>query len=245
MTYAIKNPAAGKDYKAFILFYVAILALVAPVSMIYVFVLGGDRITTAYASFWAFDFAMYGMLLTPWLPLKSLKNHSNYDRLSLMVLIWVVTYCIIALTFEIPWVFFHETMAQHRDAMWTYTWMQYVDGGDSRYADPSIEVLFAEIWACLNAVIASIAMYHWFKSGKTSAGAIYALMFCAVMHITPTVYYYVHQIVSGFPNVDMNHPGNWLAKFILSNSCWLWMPFVLYYWCMQTLPRLYTGKAPE
>jgi hypothetical protein len=90
-----------------------------------------------------------------------------------------------------------------------------------------------------------IALYHGFKSGKTSAGAIYVLMFCAVMHITPTVYYYVHQIVSGFTDVDMNHAGNWLAKFILSNSYWLWMFFVHYYWCMQTLPRLYTGKTKE
>jgi len=88
-----------------------------------------------------------------------------------------------ALTFEIPWVFFHETMAQHPTEMWTYTWMQYVDGGDKRYADPDFEVLYAESVACLNAVIASIALYQWYKSGKTNPKCVYALMFCAVLHI--------------------------------------------------------------
>lgn len=243
MTHAVISPRVGGDYKALILFYVSILALVAPASMIYVFVLGGDRVTTAYASFWAFDFAMYGMLLTPWLPLKSLSGHSRYDRLCLMVQIWVITYCVVAATFEVPWLLLHEEIAKAPNEMWSYTWMQYVDGGDKRYADPTVEVLFAETWACLNALIAGIALYRWYTSGRNSTGAVYALMFCAGMHISPTVFYYVHEISSGFPNVDTSAAGNFWAKFILSNSCWLWMPFIVFYWGTQTLPRLYTGRA--
>jgi hypothetical protein len=243
MTYAAINPPVGKDYKALILFYVAILGMVAPASMIYVFMLGGDRVETAYMSFWAFDFAMYGMLLTPWLPLPSLKNHTSYDKLSLMVQIWVITYCVIALTFEIPWLLLYEEIAKAPNEMWSYTWMQYVDGGDKRYANPTVEVLFAETWACINAFIASIALFNWYKSGKTSAGSIYALMFCAGMHISPTAFYYVHEIAMGFPNVDTTAAGNFWAKFIISNSCWFWMPFVTFVWCTKTLPRLYTGKA--
>ena len=240
--FAAVNPSVGGDYKAFIFFYVAILALVAPVSMIYVFHMGGDRVLTAYGSFWAFDVAIYGMLLTPWLPLKSLSNHTRYDRLSLMVQIWVITYCVVAATFEVPWLLLHKEIAQAPHAMWSYTWMQYVDGGDKRYANPTTEVLFAETWACLNALIASIALINWYKSGKTSTGSVFALMFCAVMHISPTVFYYTNEIMNGFPNVDTHAAGNFWAKFILSNSCWLWMPFFLFYWCTRTLPRLYTGR---
>lgn len=241
--FAATSPRAGKDYKTLIFFYVSILALVAPVSMIYVFMLGGDRVLTAYGSFWAFDFAMYGMLLTPWLPLASLKNHSNYDRLSLMVQIWVITYCVVAATFEVPWLLLYKEIAAAPNEMWSYTWMQYVDGGDKRYANPTMEVLFAETWACINAFIAAIALFNWYKSGKTSTGSVFALMFCAVMHISPTVFYYTHEITQGFPNVDTEAAGNFVAKFILSNSCWLWMPFVVFYWGTQTLPRLYTGRA--
>src|SRR5690606_27026461 len=109
--FAASHPKVGNDYKAFIFFYVTILGLVAPLSMIYVFVLGGDRVTTAYASFWAFDFAMYGMLLTPWLPLASLKRFNNYQRLSLMVQIWVITYVIVAATFEVPWLLLYKEIA--------------------------------------------------------------------------------------------------------------------------------------
>jgi hypothetical protein len=243
MTFAVQNPSAGRDYKMIILFFAAILALVVPASTVWVFMLGGDRTTTAYASFWAFDFAMYGMLITPWLPLASLKNHSRYDRLSLMVLAWIVVYSLIAITWEIPWLFFHDVIAANPEAVWTYSWMQYVDGGDIRYANPNLEILFAETMACLNGVIAATTLYFWFKSGKSCPKCIFVFMFCAVMHIMPTIYYYTHEILSGMPNVDTSHPGNWLAKFVIGNSCWLWMPFVLFYWCTETLPRLYTGKA--
>ena len=232
-------PPVGKDFKILIAVFAAIMAACGPLGILNVFFLNGDRVTTAYASFWAFDVAIYGMLISPWLPLPSLQNHGKYDRLSLMVLIWIITYVLIAITFEVPWLLLYEDIAAAPDAMWSYFWMMYVDGGDARYANPTTEILFAETWACINALIAAIALYHWYKSGKRSANAIFALMFCAVMHISPTAFYYVHEITNGFPNVDTEAAGNFVAKFILSNSCWFWMPFVLFYWCTQTIPRLF------
>ena len=236
---AISSPPVGKDYQYMITAFALIMAACGPLGIINVFLLEGDRVTTAYASFWAFDVAIYGMLLTPWLPLPSLQQHSRYDRLSLMVLIWIITYVLIALTFEVPWLLLYKQIAAAPDAMWSYFWMMYVDGGDARYANPTTEILFAEVWACINAAIAATALYHWYRSGKRSLNAVYAFMFCAVMHISPTVFYYVHEITNGFPNVDTEAAGNFVAKFILSNSCWFWMPFVLFYWCTQTIPRLF------
>lgn len=240
--HAVTIPPVGRDYKILITIFAAIMGACGPLGIINVFMLDGDRVTTAYASFWAFDIAIYGMMITPWLPLKSLKQHSRYDRLSLMVLTWIITYIFIAATFEVPWLLLYKEIAAAPDAMWSYFWIMYVDGGDARYANPTTEILFAETWACLNAFIAAIALYHWYKSGKTSIKSIYAFMFCAVMHISPTAFYYVHEIVNGFPNVDTTAAGNFIAKFILSNSCWLWMPFVLFYWCTQTIPRLFLGN---
>lgn len=243
MVQPITIPTVGKDFKSLIILYVSVLVLCGPAGIFYVYGLGGDRANAAYGSFWAFDFAMYGLLFTPWLPLASLKNFSNYERLSLMVQAWVITYAMIALTFEIPWLLLHEQMAAAPEALWTFFWMMYVEGGDTRYADPSLEILYAEFLACANAAIASVAIYKWFKSGRSNVNAVLLLMFCACMHIPPTIFYYTNEIVSGFPHVDTEVVSNWLAKFIISNSCWLWMPFVVLYWGKETLHRLYTGQA--
>ncbi len=239
--HSVTIPPVGKDYKTLIMMFALLMMACGPLAIINVFFLEGDRVTTAYASFWAFDIAIYGMLLTPWLPLNSLKNHTNYERLSLMVLVWLVTYPLVAITFEVPWLLFHKEMAADSEAMWSYFWVMYVDGGDSRYANPTTDIIIYETWACINALIAVIALYTWYKSGKTSVKAIYALMFCAVMHVSPTVFYYSNEFANGFPHVDTHAAGNFIAKFILSNSCWLWMPLVLFYWCTQTIPRLFTG----
>ena len=140
--YSAAIPAVGQDYRIVIALFASIMAACGPLGILNVFVLGGDRVTTAYASFWAFDVAIYGMLFTPWLPLPSLKHHSTYDRLSLMVLTWIVTYVLIAITFEVPWLLLYKDIAAAPEAMWSYFWMMYVDGGDSRYADPTTEILY-------------------------------------------------------------------------------------------------------
>jgi hypothetical protein len=193
-------------------------------------------------SFWAFDFAMYGMMLLPWLPLPSLQRHTNYDRLSLMVQFWVITYIFVAATFEVPWLLLYEKIALAENEKWAYPFWAYINGGDIRYLNPDLQVIYSEISACVVAFFSAIAMTVWLKSGRRSAAAVYVLMFGAVTHISPTVMYYSLEIAQGFPNVDLEHPGNWLAKFTLSNSCWLWMPFVVFYWCTRTLKRLYTGQ---
>lgn len=237
-----QTPKVGKDYIILIGIFIFLLATVVPVGMGGVYLLDIERKYMAYLNFWVFDVAMYGMLLTPWLPLKSLQQHSNWDRLTLMVQTWVVTYSITALTYEVPWVLFHETIAQYPDALWTYMWTVYVEGGDVRYADPSFFVLAAETSACIVAFISSFALYHWFKSGRSSTMAVYALMLCAVLHMWPTIYYYFDEILHGFPHVDTEVVSNFWGKFILSNSCWFWMPMVVWYWGTQTLPRLYGAK---
>ena len=193
----------------------------------------------AYISFWVFDVCMYGMLLTPWLPLPALANHSKFQRLQMMIEIWVWTYVLIALTYEIPWVFGYQYIAYAEDELWAYPWWSYIHGGDIRYLYVDLHVLFSEVWACLNAAIAAVALYIWYKSRRTSTTAVYMLMFCAGMHIAPTVQYYSLEAFHHFPNVDVGNPNNFIAKFILSNSPWLIMPFFVFTWGTRALPRLY------
>ena len=242
-THACTRPPIGKDAKTILGFLIFTLIASSQFGGYMVFNHDADRAQMAYLSFWAFDFAMYGMMLLPWLPLPSLKNHSAYDRLSVMVQFWVFTYIAVALTFEVPWLLLYEKIAVSRDAMWAYPFWAYIDGGDVRYLNPDLQVIYSEISACVVAFFSAIAITVWLKSGRRSAGAVCWLMFGAATHISPTIMYYTLEIVQGFPNVDLEHPGNWLAKFILSNSCWFWMPFVVWFWGVKTLRRLYTGKA--
>ena len=237
-----QRPRVGKDYIAIIGIFIVLLATVVPVGMIGVYFFDVERKYMAYLNFWVFDISMYGMMITPWLPLKSLQKFTNWHRLTLMVQTWMVTYTITAFTYEVPWVLFWETIAKHPDAVWTYMWTVYVEGGDIRYANPSFFVLAAETSACIVAFITLAALYVWFKSGQTSTKAVYALMLCAALHMWPTIYYYTDEILHGFPHVDTEVISNFYGKFILSNSLWLWMPAVVWYWGTQTLPRLYKAQ---
>ncbi len=241
MIHACERPAVGRDVKIILGFLIAILLAVGPAGGYAVFSLGADKAQMAYLSFWSFDVAMYGMMLLPWLPLPSLRKHSRYDRFSLMIQFWIITYIFVVFSFEIPWVLGYEIIGKAENEMWAYPWWAYINGGDKRYLNPDLQVIFAESSACVVGIISAFAIAKWLRSGKRSVVAIHVLMFCAVLHISPTIQYYTLEIVQGFPNVDMNHPGNWLAKFILSNSCWLFMPFLTFLWGAQTLKRLYTG----
>lgn len=198
-----------------------------------------DITEMAYISFWAFDISMYGMLLTPWLKLPALANRTRYQRLTMMVEIWVWFYALIALTYEIPWVFGYDEIAYAEDELWAFPWWSYIHGGDIRYLYVDLHVLFSEAWACTNAAIAATALYIWYKSRRASTTAVYMLMFCAGMHIAPTVQYYSLEAFHSFPNVDTGNVHNFWGKFIFSNSPWLIMPFVVFTWGTLALPRLY------
>lgn len=198
-----------------------------------------DIIQLAYASFWVFDFVIWGMLLIPWMPLPALKNHTMLDRMRFMVEIWVWIYVLVAYIYEVPWVFGYHQIAYHEESLWAYQWWSYIHGGDIRYLYVELEVLFAEAWACTNAFIASFALFFWYRSGRSSTGAVFTLMFCAGMHIAPTVQYYSLEAFHGFPNVDVGNPNNFVAKFILSNSPWLLMPFMVFFWGTRELPNLF------
>src|SRR5690606_7385536 len=156
----------------------------------------------AYISFWVFDFCLLGMYLVPWLKLPALAHYTTHQRWTFMIEVWVWVYVLIALTYEVPWVLGYSQMAYAEDELWAYPWWSYIQGGDIRYLYVEKHVLFSEIWACLNAAIAAVALYLWYKADRKSTTAVYMLMFCAGMHIAPTVQYYSLEAFHGFPNVD-------------------------------------------
>ncbi|QHS10070.1 emopamil-binding family protein [Sinimarinibacterium sp. NLF-5-8] len=217
-----------------------VVIAVGQIGAIGVHFFGFDRVTMAYANFWAFDFTLIGMLIVPWLPLPSLHNHTRAQRLDLMVQVWVCTYVAIVFTWEIPWLLLYKHIAVAHDQFWAYQFWAYIDGGDIRYKDPDAQVLFAEFWTCLNGVGALFAIRAWFKSNKTSAAAVFYLMLAAVGHITTSAQYFLTETLTGFPNVDVTVASNFWAKFVFSNCSWMIMPFIVIVWGMGTIKRIYS-----
>jgi len=236
-------PLVNSEASLLIALFATLLSSVGFCGGLAVHFFGIDIVEMAYISFWVFDAAMLGMLITPWLPLPALASYSPFQRLQFMVEIWIWIYVLIALTYEIPWVFGYQQIAYAEDELWAYPWWSYIHGGDIRYLHVDLHVLFAEAWACTNATIAALALYIWYKSKRTSPTAVYMLMFCAGMHIAPTVQYYSLESFHHFPNVDINNPHNFWGKFILSNCSWLIMPFVVFTWGTKALPRLYGAMS--
>jgi hypothetical protein len=232
-------PLIKSEVSLLIAFFALTLSNVSFLGGLGVHFFGLDITQMAYISFWTFDVCLLGMYTVPWLKLPALANYSNFQRFTMMIEIWVWVYVLIALTYEVPWVFGYQQIAYAEDKLWAFPWWSYIEGGDIRYLYVELHVLFSEVWACVNASISAVALYLWYKSDRKSTTAVYMLMFCAGMHIAPTVQYYSLEAFHHFPNVDISNPNNFWGKFIFSNCSWLIMPFVVFTWGTKALPRLY------
>jgi hypothetical protein len=241
-------PTAGilaDPYKRTLALLTALLTLSFPVASWAVFGAGADRTATAAVLSCVFVFCMSGLLIAPFLPFATLRGESRYRRLERMVYIWIFVFVGVALTWEIPWALLHERIAASRDELWAYTWWAYIDGVDLRYVNPSWLVFFIEGWADTNGLLSAVALYAWFKSGKTNPLPIYYFMFAAPLHIYPTVLYYVSEIATGMPNVDTTSPINLYVKFGMANSFWVIVPFFVFVWGAKTLERIYTVRCRQ
>jgi len=237
-----KLPFFRNEYTTALTLLAATLGLSFPVASYAVFGLGTDRVQTAGVLSITFVAVMAGLVAAPWLPFPSLRGESTYRRLERTVYIWIIVHVFIAFTWEIPWLILREQIATAQNELWAYTWWAYIDGGDLRYIDPNWLVFFIEGWADTNGVLAALALYTWFKSGKKNPLPVYYFMFAAPLHIYPTVLYYVSEFAEGLPNVDETSAINFWVKFILSNSFWVILPFFVLYWGKQTLERIYREK---
>ena len=218
------------------------LLTVFPICSYAVFVLGADRTATAYGLSFAYCIIMTSLLVTPWLPFSALEGETNYRRLERMIYIWVIVLSLTAILWEIPWLLMWERIATAKDELWAYTWWSYIDGGDMRYVHPDWMVFYIEGWADFNGVMSGIALIVWLRSGKKNVIPIYYFMFVAAVHIVCTLQYYVSEIATGFPNVDVNSFVNLYIKFGWANSFWLIMPFIVLFWGKQTLERIYRER---
>ncbi len=212
------------------------LLLAFPISMAYVFVFGGDRALSTTWLVTTFIVAIWGLFVTPWLPLKSLQNIGKMGRLELCVTAWFWVCFMSAVGWELPWILMTDKIRAAKDEMWAYPWWAYIDGGDFRYKRFDCTVGSIETLNVASGLMGLSALLVWLRSRRTSVTAKLLLMLSSAASFFLTMVYYLGQTCAGF--VDVGHDFfDLYIRFILLNSPWVVMPVVVWAWGIATFAR--------
>lgn len=190
----------------------------------------------------ALAFALFGAFIAaPWWPLKALKARTPFERREHMSLIWLVATCVPHVTWELGWVLFNKQILASKGAAWAEPWWRYIDGGDERYllADPmlwSLEAL-ASVWG----IVGIVSLWRWYKSNRTDTGALYGFLGLMAFDFMATCVYYLSEAAAGFPHVRTTE--DLIVKFMLVNSYWLFMPWLVAGWITKRLALLHMNRA--
>lgn len=190
----------------------------------------------------ALAFCLFGSLITvPWWPMKALKARTPFERREHMSVTWVILSCIPHVTWELGWVLFHPQILAAKGTAWAEPWWRYIDGGDDRYlhADPtmwSLEAL-AAVWG----IVGIFSLVRWYKSQRRDVGALYGFLGLMAFDFLATCVYYLSEAAAGFPHVHTTE--DLVVKFMLVNSYWLFMPWVVSGWIVKRIALLHSNAA--
>lgn len=208
-----------------------------PLSMIYVFGLGGDRGAGGNFVSLTYVAGLYGMLTAPWLRSSGLRDRPWQERLEVSVTIWLWIAYIAAVTWELPFVLFFDTIVANADQAWTFVWLPYAEGGDSRYHEFDPTIMTLESLASFNGVIGLTALWFWYRSDRTATLPLVVFLVTASSHLYSTVQYYAVDALTGFPSVGDSFVFDLLLKFIVINSAFIIMPLCTIVWVVTRLPK--------
>jgi hypothetical protein len=211
------------------------VVLAFPAAAAAVHAYGADRGATADLLAVIYSFGLYAAFSTPWWPLPSMRRETAFERLQSMCMLWFwITYTT-HLTWELGWLLLREKIVTSPDAPWAYLWWAYIDGGDMRYASADPNLYTMEILSVANGTLGFAGLYLWYRSAGRNARAVLLLMATAVVHLYSTSLYYGAEIAAGLPNVDPSSFLDFWIKFVLANSPWLVMPWLVLYWGLRVL----------
>lgn len=213
----------------------AAFALSLPAGSVAVFGFDADRGVTADVVGVVFFAALVALLLAPWIPGG---GRSAAERTQSMVLWWFGLTFTTHLTWELAWLVLHHQIASSPDAPWAYPWWMYIDGGDSRYADPSSTLLTQEFLSVLNGLVGFTGLWLWWRSQRRSAVGLLLLMSTAVVHLYSTTIYFGTEIIDGYPHVEVGSVADFWIKFWLLNGIWLVVPWIVLGWGWRGLRSL-------
>ena len=211
-----------------------------PVYSIAVFSLGFDRKVVADIFALHVTMAYWIGIFAAMLPLSSLDNWSRFQRLQTVCITFMVASYATHLSWELAWVFLHESISQARDSIWAYTWWAYIDGGDMRYYQPDADFLMIEILSIMNGAIGLAGLYLLKRSGFRDYRGTLLCMSTAVTHTVLTWYYYGTELLTGFESVNTDSFMDLWVKFIFLNGPWLVLPWLVLYWGTQLLQRQFS-----
>lgn len=212
----------------------AVLALMAslPAAGVAVFVFGADRNAAGDSVTLVFFGGLLLLLSTPWWRVGAPRSRAA--RLREMVLLWCVVSFSIHLTWELGWLLLRDTIRESPDAVWSYAWWAYIDGGDARYATNDSTLVAMEMLSVANGVAGATALLCRRARPRAIVPTL-VLMATAVVHLYSTFLYFATEVLEGYPNVDTTSVVDLVIKFWLLNGVWLVMPCCVLAWGRKQL----------
>jgi len=222
---------------------IASLGLALPLAAWAVFAFDADRGATGDAVTIAFLGAFVGLLSTPWWPTARQRGRPRFQSLQGMVMIWFGVTFTTHLTWELGWVLLRERIIAAPDAIWSYPWWAYIDGGDARYASDSGHLITLESLTALVGALGLCALWIRHRSKGRSPASTLMLMATAVAHLYGTALYFGSEALDGFANVDTASFVDCVLKFWVLNGIWLAMPWAVIYWGTRTLHEQFESRS--
>ena len=223
-------------------FLIIALALSLPAAALAVFALDSDRNATGDATTVVFLVVFTSLLSTPWWPASGQRGRPSFESLQDMVMIWFGITFTTHLTWELGWVLLHDPILASPDAIWSYPWWAYIDGGDARYASDNAQLITLESLTVMVGVLGFSALWLRYRSDRQNPTATLMLMATAVAHIYVTIMYFGSEALDGFPNVDTTSFVDYVLKFWILNGIWLVMPWAVLYWGRRTLYEQFANR---
>ncbi len=214
---------------------IASLALSLPAAALTVFAFDAERGAAGDAITVVFLALLASLLSTPWWPVQGQRGRPRFASLQGMVMIWFGVAFTTHLTWELGWLVFHRAILAAPDAIWSYPWWAYIDGGDARYAGESGQLISLEALTATVGAIGFCALWLRYRSNAQNPTATLMLMATAVAHIYGTAMYFGSEVLDGYPNVDTASFVDFVLKFWALNGIWFVMPWAVLYWGRRTL----------
>jgi hypothetical protein len=216
-------------------FLIVSLALSLPAAALTVFVFDSDRGVTGDSVSVVFVTVLVSLLSTPWWPTREQRQRPAFESLQGMVMVWFGVTFTTHLTWELGWVVLRKKIVAAPEAIWSYPWWAYIDGGDARYASDNGHLITLESLTALIGALGFFALWLRHRSKGQNPNATLILMATAVAHIYGTCMYFGSETLDGFPNVDTTSFVDYVLKFWVLNGVWLVMPWAVLYWGRRTL----------
>jgi hypothetical protein len=203
--------------------------------------MGWDKVTADVTTLTVI-FVCFGLLIAaPWWPIRGLRERSRFQKLESTSLIWVIITCIPHVTWEMGWMLFHKQIIAAKGEGWAQPWWTYIEGGDERYITVDPMLWSIESLASTMGIVGLLSFWRWYRSERTSAGALYGILFLMAFDFLACYLYYASEIFAGFPNV-VTTTDLWV-KFVVTNSYWLVMPWVVGSWAIRRIKMLHVTQA--